>query len=351
MSKTVLITGAFGLVGRETVKRFAADGWHVVATAHRRAQGLPPGVQTRHVDLTEPDQVADAIAEVSPDVIVHLAAVIPPLIYREPAFARKVNVDATATLVRATELQPDRPRFVHASSAAVYGSRNPHRHGELVGVDAPLRPCELYGGHKLEAEEIVRSSSLDWVILRIGGVISVDPTAIPITRDTLYFSSAMPSDGRVHCIDSRDVATAFAAAAQADVVREILLIAGDETHQLRQEEIGSAIAAAQGMVGLMPRGRPGDPDSDDCWFPNDWMDVARAQELLNFQHHSWPAMMAEMRTQAGWKRHPRRLVAPLVRQVFKREAAYRGSPGQYADVWAALSSRFGDTAVVSQRPG
>ncbi len=35
MSETVLITGAFGLVGLETVRRFAADGRRVVAAAHR----------------------------------------------------------------------------------------------------------------------------------------------------------------------------------------------------------------------------------------------------------------------------------------------------------------------------
>ncbi len=81
-SETVLITGAFGLVGSATVRRFAADGWQVVATAHRKAAaGLPPGVETRRVDLTDPAQVERVVSEVSPVAIVHLAAVIPPLIY------------------------------------------------------------------------------------------------------------------------------------------------------------------------------------------------------------------------------------------------------------------------------
>lgn len=260
-------------------------------------------------------------------------------------FARKVNVDATRALVRAAEVQSNRPRFLHASSAAVYGSRNPHRHAEPVGVDTPLRPCELYGGHKVEAEQIVRSSSLEWVILRLGGVLSVDPSAVTFTTDMLYFGSAIPSDCRVHCIDVRDVATAFAATAHADVVGEILLIAGDDSHRLLQGEIGAAMAAAQGMVGLTPRGRPGNPDSDDDWYLNDWMDVAHAQELLQFQHHSWPEMLAEISARAGWKRQPRRLIAPLVRQMMKRHAAYRNSPGQYADVWPALHARLGDTAM------
>jgi nucleoside-diphosphate-sugar epimerase len=351
MSQTVLITGAFGLVGPETVRRFAADGWHVVATAHRNVDALlPPGVETRWADVTDPDQVERLVSEVAPDVIVHLAAVIPPWIYRDPDLGRKVNVDATATLVRAAEAQPNPPLFLHASSAAVYGSRNPHRHPERVGVDTPPQPCELYGGQKLEAEEIVRSSSLRWVVLRLGGVISADPSVQPFSLDMLYFGSAMPADGRVHCIDTRDVATAFATAAHVDVVGEILLIAGDDSHLLLQSEIPLALAGAQGLANVPPKGRPGNPDNDGDWFPNDWMDVTRAQELLKFQQHSWSDMLAEIRAHVGWKRYPMRLVAPVVRQTFKRQGAYRKAPGQYANVWEALGSRFGQTSLDNAEP-
>lgn len=341
----MLITGAFGLVGCETVRRFAADGWQVVATSHRKAEGLPPGVQIRRVDLSEPDQVDAMVGEVAPDVIVHLAAVIPPLVYLDRALARRVNVDATAAVVRAAERQPNPPRLLHASSVAIYGSRNPHHCTDLLGVDTPIRPSELYGGHKAEAEHIVRSSTLDWVILRLGGVLSVDPSAMPFSKDIVYFGSAIPSDCRVHCVDTRDVATAFAAATHADVVGQILLIAGDDSLRLLHGEIGTAMAAAQGMVGILPQSRPGDPNNDDDWYLNDWMDVARAQELLGFQRHSWPDMLAEMRATTGWKRYPRRLVAPLVRQILKGQGAYRKSPGSYADVRTALRAGFGDTAM------
>lgn len=347
MSGTVLITGAFGLVGADTVRRFAAEGWRVIATAHRRAYDeLPPRVETRWTDLTDPAQVRTVVSEVSPDVIVHLAAVIPPLVYRDAGFARRLNVGATAALVQAAADQPNPPRFLHASSTAIYGARNPYRHPELITLDTPIRPCELYGGHKLEAEQLVRSSNLDWVVLRLGGVLSIDPRAMPVTRDMMYFSSALPSDGRVHSVDTRDVAAAFAAAARDDVVGEIFLIGGDDSHLLRQGDIAAAMAAAQGMPGLMPQGRPGDPNDDAGWFPNaDWMDVVAVQKALQFQHHSWPDMLAEMRAQTGWKRYPRRLVVPLARQFIKRQAAYRKSPGEYADAWTALGARFGSTAL------
>jgi nucleoside-diphosphate-sugar epimerase len=342
MSRTVLVTGASGLVGSPTVSQFAAAGWQVVATAHRTAVDDRPGVSIRQVDLTDAADVQRVVSEVSPDVIVHLAAVIPPQIYRDPAMGRRVNVDATRALVRAAEAQPHPIRFVHASSGSLYGPRNPHRMTDRLTTDTPLRPSEIYGIQKLEAEELVRSSSLQWVALRIGGVMSVDPAAMPFSPDTLYFGSALPIDQRCHTVDNRDVATAFVAAATADVVGEILLVAGDDTHLLLQSELLQSMAAARGFVGY-PLGRPGDPRSDGGWYPyGDWMDVTRAQQALSFHHHSWPEMLAELRANTGWQYYPTRLLAPVARIVLDRRAAYHRAPGRYADVWGALRARFGE---------
>jgi D-erythronate 2-dehydrogenase len=348
MTEKVLVTGGFGLVGSQTVGKLAANGHQVIATdlgtpAQRKAAAsLPAGAQARWADLTDQAAVDRLIAEVTPTVIVHLAAVIPPAIYRHPELGRRVNVDATMAVLRAAESSASPPRFVLASSNAVYGARNPHRHQGLLRPDSPLRPSDLYGSHKVEAEAHVRSSGLEWVILRLGGVISIDPGAMPFTEDALFFESTLPTDGRIHTVDVRDVAAAFAAAATADVAGETLLIGGDESHLHRQKDIGLALAAARGLPDVLPVGRPGDPDSDENWFVTDWLDTARAQQALAFQQHSWPDMLAEMRAAAGWRRYPMFLVAPVARQYLKRRAAYRNAPGRYADPWGAIRAKLGE---------
>jgi nucleoside-diphosphate-sugar epimerase len=350
MGDTVLVTGGFGLVGSATVRQLAADGRRVVATdldtpANRNAlTKLPSGVEARWADLTDPDQVQRLISDVAPAAIIHLAAIIPPLIYRSPKLARRVNVDATATVVRVAEAQPTPPRFVQASSNAVFGARNPHRNTEILRADDPMRPCDLYSATKAEAEEIVRSSSLEWVVLRFGGVLSTDLSSMPFNTDALFFESVLPTDGRLHSVDVRDVARACAAATTADVAHEILLIAGDESHHLRQGEVGPTLSAALGIPGALPEGRPGNPESDDDWFVTDWMDTSRAQEALKFQHHSWPVMVAELQAQAGWKRYPGRVIAPIAREFLKRRSAYWKKPGQYADPWGAIRAKLGEPA-------
>lgn len=353
MSEAILVTGAFGLVGSAMVKRLAADGRRVIATARDRpanrkaAQKLPAGVDVRWADLTNSTDVDQLVADVSPTAIIHLAAAIPPGIYRDAVFARKVNVDGTASLVRAAESLSSPPRFVHASSSAVYGAPNPHRFTDLCRADTPPQPCDLYSGQKLEAEEVVRSSGLEWIILRLGAVFCVDPAEENFDTDIVFFGSALPTDGRVHSVDVRDVAAAFAVATTADVVGETLLIAGDESHLLTKQESAEGPGAARGLSGLSEatKARPGNPDSDDGWFLNSWMDVTRAQEVLSFQHHSWPDMLAEMRDIAGWKGYATRLAAPLARAMVKHQSAYRNWPGKYADPWAALRMRYGETRL------
>ncbi len=348
MPGTVLVTGGFGLVGSATVRRLAQLGRSVVVAdlgtpANRKAaESLPPGVTVQWADLTDADQTAGLVAQVAPEVIIHLAAVIPPGIYKNRALARRVNVDATATLVGIAQAQPSPPRFVQASSNAVFGARNPHRATGPVTADMPMRHSDLYSAHKAEAEAIVRASSLDWVVLRLGGVLSVDPKAMTLSADALRFESALPTDGRLHTVDVRDVAWAFAAATTADVLGEILLIAGDDSHRMLQGDVGPALAATRGLKNGLPPGRKGNPNSDDDWFVTDWMDTTRAQEALSFQHHSWQDMLDEAARQAGVSKYVLRLAAPLARAILKRRGAYWKQPGQYADVWNAIRRTIGD---------
>ena len=105
-----------------TVRRLAADGRQVVAAdlgtaANRKsAEVLPAGVQAHWADLTAPADVDRLVAEVAPAAVIHLAAIIPPAIYRNAALARRVNVDATATLVR-TPASVTRPGVAATSSS------------------------------------------------------------------------------------------------------------------------------------------------------------------------------------------------------------------------------------------
>jgi nucleoside-diphosphate-sugar epimerase len=344
MHQTVLVTGAFGLVGSETVRQLMVEGPHVVATdldvpANRKAAESMPSTEVRWADLTDPDAVSALLQAVSPTAIIHLAAIIPPVCYARPDLARRVNVDATRLLLDAAAALPNPPRFVLASSVAAYGARNPHRISDVLTADTPLRPSDIYGSHKVEAEKSVRASTLEWVVLRLGGVLTAEPQ-LGVALDTLYFEASLPIDGRIQTVDVRDVARAFIAATTAPVVGETLLIGGDDSHRLVQGDIGPSMAAAMGMVGGIPSGRKGNPHNDAQWFGTDWMDTTRSAETLDFQRISWPQLLAETAARMGWRRHPARVIAPLARALLTRRSPYYHRPGRYADPWAVIDDKW-----------
>jgi nucleoside-diphosphate-sugar epimerase len=200
MGDTVLVTGGFGLVGSETVRQLTAAGRQVAVADldtpanRKKAKALPDGARPHWADLTDQAAVDRLVSEVSPSVIVHLAAVIPPPLYRNPSVARKVNVEATIALVRAAEAQPDPPRFVQASSNAVYGSRNPHRVTDVVRADTPPRPFELYSNTKFEAEKFVRaSSSSGWCCG--WAACSARTSVLAAHRDGIFIEARCPPMG------------------------------------------------------------------------------------------------------------------------------------------------------------
>jgi nucleoside-diphosphate-sugar epimerase len=78
-----------------------------------------------YVDLLNEKEIEKVILTESPDVIIHLAAIVSPPCYSNPVIARKINVDGTAVLISAALKLSTPPLFVFASSSAVYGSRNP----------------------------------------------------------------------------------------------------------------------------------------------------------------------------------------------------------------------------------
>jgi nucleoside-diphosphate-sugar epimerase len=349
MADTVLVTGALGLVGSATVKQMLAYGHQVVATdvdtpANRRAAAkfvAHRHVQMRWADLTERDCVDALVADVCPTAIVHLAAVIPPFCYARGALARAVNVGATESLVRAAQALPRPPRFLQASSTAVYGARNPHSVHELLTPHTPTRPSDKYGAHKVEAELIVARSQLDWLILRIGGVAFTE-FHFGMNRDLLFFEGTLPTDGRIQTVDVRDVAVAFAAATTVNATEEVLLIGGDDSHRNRQGDLAPAVTRAIGLDGMLPVGRPGNPYSDAAWFVTDWMDSSRAQTLLSFQRQSWPDMLAEAAENIGWKRNLLRIASPIAARYFRSHFSGSDNSNGYADPWNDIRKRWGE---------
>jgi len=162
-----LVTGASGFVGGYLVDALRRDSAEVLACGgpHDDRSDFFP------IDLADAESLRAALEAARPNVIFHLAAqTFVPESLRSPIETFEINALGSARLaeaVRAYDADPT-PRIVFASSAEVYGVRDPSEYPLHERLD--LRPANPYGASKAAAEAFLlsgaRSFGLDVVVAR-----------------------------------------------------------------------------------------------------------------------------------------------------------------------------------------
>jgi nucleoside-diphosphate-sugar epimerase len=354
---SVLVTGAFGQVGKLCTKILLSRGRTVVAldlyndrsvaaANDLSGQEHPGTLVPTFVDLLDAPAVEAVVAEHQPGAIVHLGAILAPASYRNSRLARKVNVEGTKTLVRAAKRLVEAPFFIQASSASVYGSRNPYRYPERITAQTPVNPIDQYGEDKVLAEAVIRDSGLSYAVLRLGGVISPDG-ASSLNGDYLTLMRATPGDNRIHAVDARDVGLAFANAVDRGGVisGKVLLIGGNESYVKLQRDLEDDMTAAAGLGRLGPSASlPGNPDDDRGWSFTGWFDTTESEALLGFQQHDWAQTVAWIAESQGRLRILLRVLGPVLRPVMRLTLAVqrrREGRGKYADPWTLIEKKYG----------
>ncbi len=147
MPTTALVTGASGFTGRYMVRALQAQGVRVVALG-----SSDTGADlTLPCDLTDPIAVDAAVAQASPDWVVHLAALAFVGHADQTAFYN-VNVFGTLNLLGALAKLPTPPsRVLIASSANIYGTPGI----EVIDESVCPAPVNHYACSKLAMEHMV----------------------------------------------------------------------------------------------------------------------------------------------------------------------------------------------------
>lgn len=174
----VVVTGAQGFVGAALVKRLLQDGLN--GSSVTRLSLLDLGFAEPHADARVV-QVAGSVADAAVraqayatpvDAVFHLASIPGGAAEKNYGLGRAINLDATLGLLEDLRAQAKPPRFVFASTIAVYGERLPAKVDEAT---LPA-PALSYGAHKLMGEYLVADASrLGWVqgcSLRLPGVVA-----------------------------------------------------------------------------------------------------------------------------------------------------------------------------------
>ncbi|KNZ80937.1 Sterol-4-alpha-carboxylate 3-dehydrogenase, decarboxylating [Termitomyces sp. J132] len=178
-----LVIGGSGFVGRHIVQQLLDRGDTVVSLdIVQRYHDVP----FFSVDITDEEQVADALRKSGATCIIHTAS--PPATINNPALFFKVNVDGTKAIIAAAVAAGVR-KLVYTSSAGVVFNG-----GDLINVDERLAPPEVpldaYNDSKAKAEAIVLAANgkdgLSTVAIRPAGIFGPGDRQVMSGLYTVY---------------------------------------------------------------------------------------------------------------------------------------------------------------------
>ena len=239
----------------------------------RKIKGMDTAVETMWGDITKPDSIKRVLEGV--DAVVHLAAIVEPMTEKNPELANRINVGGTRTIVALIKDRGVSIPFVYISSASVFGL-TPDATECLHPDRNPCNPVTVYARTKVQAENLVRASGIDHVILRL--------TPVPYEKisytDMKYQMFIIPLENRIEFCHPDDANLAIVNAVKYfDKVRgRTLIIGGGPSQRIRYKDL---VGVAMGTFGLPmpPRHKfAGEP------FALDWYDTSESQALLNYQN-------------------------------------------------------------------
>jgi nucleoside-diphosphate-sugar epimerase len=224
------LTGGTGFVGSHLIDVALAAG-HQVKALTRRDQPDRDGVEWIAGSLEDRSALHQLVTDA--DALIHVAGVISA---PNAAGFHKGNVEGTLAMLAAATAGGIH-RFIHVSSLA---AREPK--------------LSLYGASKARAEELVRSSGLEWSIVRPPAVYGPgDRETLELFRMAKLGLMLMPPRGHVSLIHADDLARLLLALAGPAAPSSILIEPDDGrpngwTHREFASALGRAVGTKPAIV-------------------------------------------------------------------------------------------------------
>ncbi|RQO66399.1 NAD(P)-dependent oxidoreductase [Pedobacter sp. KBW06] len=226
--KRILLTGASGTVGNEVLKQLLELQQFEITAFDKKTSNskriLAPfekQVNVVYGDIRRAQDVEEACKQ--QDVVIHLAAVIPPIADQHVELAYEVNVTGTKNLIRGMQKYAANAFLLYSSSISVYGDR---LSDPWIKSSDPLIPSphDNYARTKIESEALIQATELDWCIFRLAAIMGTG------NHKASGIMFHMPLNTAMEILSPKDTARAFVMAIlhKAELNHQIFNLGGGE---------------------------------------------------------------------------------------------------------------------------
>lgn len=310
--KTVLLTGAFGNLGCYMLRELLAQNYAVRAFDLKNKANLQQAAHfsnEANLSITWGDIRHTETLELllqGVDAVIHLACILPPVTEDAPELTQAVNVEATKQFITVCEQQVQPPQFLYSSSFTVFGVDE--QQASLKTINDSIQGSDHYTQQKIECEEALHSSSLNFMVGRIA--VSIDEALRLADKRLVQAMFKVRSDNRLEYVHPSDIARAFVNGIDNEqAIRKTFLLGGGENCQITQLDLTQALLGAAGMnFTASDLGRES--------YYTVWMDTAESQAVLNFQQYSFDQYKRDVENKLKWVRLLTKPISPLVKRAF-----------------------------------
>lgn len=298
---TILITGIFGTIGQQVANELLKNRYYIIGfdlKNRRTLKRYKSFIKENHQyinnftqywgDLTKIDQIKRIFEENIINSVIHLAFIIPPLSELKPELAYNVNINGTKLLMELVSNFDKDARFIFTSSVATYGTHSPD--DPLITINDDLKSFNQYSNHKIHLENLIRSSTLNWTIVKFSAVMYPKMEISLESRD--YAKSILPNT-KVQPVHIDDLAIAIRnLLLKPETTFKSFIIAGSEKNRTHYGNYITKMLSAYRPIS----------ENDIPWekfeakpYYLHWYDTTESEKILHYQYKTIDDCVEEMK--------------------------------------------------------
>lgn len=179
--KKILLTGSTSFLGSKFIELYK-DSYEIL--------GISKNDPTNPIDLLDLKSLKSTVESFAPDVIIHTAAIVD----QDADKVRIPNIQSTKNIVEVAKM--NNTPIIFTSSESVYGGKE--NVGNYLETDL-YKPRSVYGETKVESEQIIIASGLNYLITRAHRYVGINnnyhkPKQFPDTLNKLIAGESVVLD-------------------------------------------------------------------------------------------------------------------------------------------------------------